>query len=107
MACLTTQSGSSLLDKRGLLKDKIRLYQNVKNSESFEEVYLKYLQQEEKGTICTAISPRNLEAVLSQTLQITTVGEYSGLVEPKKYYMNLEEVLKKQQNSTVIPQPIA
>ena len=58
---------------------------------SFEEVYLKYLQQEEKGTIYTAISPRNLEAALSETLQIATVGEYSGLMEPDKDYIKLEE----------------
>jgi hypothetical protein len=90
-ACLATPSGSSLLDKRGLIKDKIRLYQAGKNSVSFEEVYLKFIQHEDKGTIYTAISPRNLEAALSETLQIATVGEYSGLMESDKDYIKLEE----------------
>ena len=90
-SCLATPSGSSLLDKRGKIKDKIRLYQTGKNSISFEEVYLKFLQQEEKGTIYTAISPRNIEAALSETLQIATVGQYSDLMDADQDYLRLNE----------------
>lgn len=90
-SCLATPSGSSLLDRRGKTKDLIRSYQSAKNSVSFEEVYLKFLKKEEKGTIYSAISPRNLEAALSETLQIATPGEYSGLMDADQDYLSLDE----------------
>ena len=100
-SCLATPSGSSLLDKRGETKELIRAYQSGKNSVSFEEVYMKFLKHEEKGRIYSAISPRNLEAALSETLQIATAGEYSGLMDADQDYLrlnedcsNIEEVLK-------------
>ena len=90
-SCLATPSGSSLLDKRGETKERIRAYQSGKNSVSFEEIYVKFLQQEEKGTRYSAISPRNLEAALSETLQIATPGEYSGLMDADQDYLSLDE----------------
>ena len=90
-ACLATPSGSSLLDKRGETKELIRAYQSGKNSVTFEEVYMKFLKHEEKGMIYSAISPRNLEAALSETLQIATAGEYSGLMDADHDYLRLNE----------------
>ena len=90
-SCLATPSGSSLLDKRGETKERIRAYQSGKNSVSFEEIYVKFLQQEEKGMRYSAISPRNLEAALSETLQIATPGEYSGLMDADQDYLSLDE----------------
>ena len=52
---------------------------------------MKFLQQEEKGTIYTAISPRNIEAALSETLQIATVGQYSDLMDADQDYLRLNE----------------
>ncbi len=90
-SCLATPSGSSLLDKRGETKERIRAYQSGKNSVTFEEVYMKFLKHEEKGMIYSAISPRNLEAALSKTLQIATAGEYSGLMDADEDYVLLNE----------------
>ena len=52
---------------------------------------MKFLKQEEKGMIYSAISPRNLEAALSGTLQIATAGEYSGLMDAGQDYLRLDE----------------
>ena len=79
-------------DRRGKTKDLIRSYQSAKNSVSFEEVYLKFLKKEEKkrhDLLCNI--PRNLEAALSETLQIATAGEYSGLMDADHDYLKLEE----------------
>jgi len=90
-SCLATPSGSSLLDKRGKTNNLIRSYQSEKNSVTFEEVYMKFLKKEEKGMIYSAISPRNLEAALSETLQLATAGEYSGLMDADQDYLRLDE----------------
>ena len=88
--CLTTPSGSSVLDKTGSISKRVRKYVRSNPNGSFEEVQKSCLENLE-GIHYTAISPRNIEAALAETVQIATPGKYSGLMLPMVHYIPLEE----------------
>lgn len=88
--CLTTPSGSSVLDRTGSVRQKVKEYCHNNPNASFEKVQKSCLKNLEE-THYTAISPRNIEAALAQTVQIATPGKYSGLMRPMVHYIPLAE----------------
>lgn len=89
--CLTTPSGSSVLDPVGDIKRTILVFCANNPKASFTDVVNSILKGIDKKYTFTAISPRNIEAALAETVQIGTLGSYSGLMLPNQHYILLNE----------------
>lgn len=89
--CLITPSGSSLFDEFGTIRNCVQVYTSKFPNASFDEIENHCFQGQDRKYELTAISPRNLEAALSKTVQLATPGSYSGLMTPFDHYIPLEE----------------
>jgi hypothetical protein len=89
--CLTTPSGSSLLDPEGEYRRRVTRYEAMKPRATFDEIAARCFPGEDRKYTFTAISPRNLEAALAETVQIGTPGSYSGVMRPLEHYIPLAE----------------
>ena len=99
--CLATPSGSSLLDPRNEIRKCVEGYVTHNPQASFREIEEHCFPGEDKRHIFSAISPRNIEAALAETVQLATPGDYSGLMKPdqdcvllREDCSNIKEVLK-------------
>ncbi len=88
--CLVTNSGSSLLDPEGEIRARVNRYLSINPRASFEVVEENCFKGEDGKYIFTAISPRNIEAALARTVQIGTIGNYSGILRAEDHYIPLE-----------------
>ena len=88
--CLTTPSGSSLLDKRGEYRDLVSNLIKFSPDISFYEIE-KQFEPADCAYRFEAISPRNLEAALLGTVQIATPGSYSNVFHEMEHFVPLEE----------------
>jgi len=89
--CLTTASGSSLLDPHGFIRSKVFSYVQRYPQASFSEIESKCFPELDNKYIFTALSPRNIEAALAETVQLATKGSYSGLLQANDHFIHLEE----------------
>ena len=89
--CLATPSGSSLIDPRTIFRRKVESFMRENPSASYDEVESNCFSNLDKKDYYTAISPRNVEAALAETIQIATPGTYSGMMKPGIHYISLEE----------------
>ena len=87
---LGSNSGSSLLDPEGKIRHKVEKYIASHSKASFEDVRDACFPTEDDKWKFTAISPRNIEAALLETVQICTPGSYSGIMFPEEHYIPLE-----------------
>lgn len=88
--CLATNSGSSMLDPECVIRACVERQLTANSSATFEEVEEECFKGEDGHYAFTAISPRNLEAALANTVQIATVGPYSDILAPNAHYLPLE-----------------
>ena len=106
--CLSTPSGSSLLDPYGKLREKVFKYTAFRN-ETFQNVKKECFPHEDGKYIFTAISPRNIESGLAKTVQIATQANYSNLmfededfIKLDKDCKNIEDVLLKMKDLSFV-----
>ena len=90
-ACLVTPSGSSLIDFDNSIRTKILNFKSKSGLVSFETVEKHCFPGEDGKLVLSAISPRNIEAALSETLQIATPGKYSDILIPNVHYVEIDE----------------
>jgi hypothetical protein len=107
--CLTTASGSSLLDPRGAIRSCVNRYVARRPKASFDEIQASCFKGKDCEYIFTALSPRNLEAALAETVQIATPGTYSGLMQPHEHFVplavdcsNISEVLQMMADTSYV-----
>ncbi len=100
--CLVTASGSSLLDVNGGYREKVNEFCLKYPKASFEEIERKCFPGQDGKYVFTAISPRNIEAALAETVQIATPGAYSGLMHPYEHYIPLNEDCSNIENVLVM-----
>lgn len=103
--CLVAPSGSSLHDPKGLIRESIINFIKSNGSIQFKDIENKCFKNQDKKNIFTMISPRNIEAALSKTVQIALIDSYSNIMSPdvhyiplNKDYSNIDEVIKKLKN---------
>ena len=89
--CLTTPSGSSVLDPYGDITRSVQNYCAKYPKADFIDVVNSILHCTDRKYIFSAISPRNIEAALAETVQIGTNGSYSGLMRPHQHFILLNE----------------
>ncbi len=100
-AVVGCESGSSVLDARGEIQQRIRRLLAERPDLSFEEVNAQMPAGWDSYAFF-AISPRHLEAVVTKTAQVLVEGSYSGVLEPEQHYIplrrdfaNLNEALER------------
>ena len=89
--CISTASGSSLHDPHGIIRSKVRSYVLDNPGVDFHEIESACFPEQDNHRIFTALSPRNIEAALAQTVQLATKGSYSELMKPYEHFIPLAE----------------
>jgi len=89
--CLTTPSGSSLIDPRNEIRDCVNRLIEKQPNISFKNVENSCFPGIDRLNVISAISPRNIEAALAETVQIATPGSYSNLMKPSEHFIPLNE----------------
>lgn len=90
-AILGSNSGSSIRLKNATVARSIIEYQLRHPGAEIDQVEREAVPQEDRGKSYTAISPRNVEAAMLNTLQILVPGAYSGILQPHEHYIPLDE----------------
>ena len=88
---LGTESGASIVDFDGSLRERTDEYLAVHPNASFDEVEREILAPFEGNAVIEAVSPRVFEAAALGTAMINFSGRYSGVVEPWAHYVPLEK----------------
>ena len=88
---LGTNSGSSLFDPEGKIRECVTAFVRHRPDAVFEEIENNCFPNQDGKYIFTALSPRLLEAGLLRTGQILTPGPYSGVIIPWEHYIPMEE----------------
>jgi hypothetical protein len=100
-ATIGTESGVSVLDRAGEVRDRIAALLREEPDLTFADVRDR-LPAGWDDYRFFAISPRHLEAVVTGTAQILVEGRYSGVLEPGRHYIpvrrdfgDLDEALER------------
>lgn len=101
-ATLGVESGASIFDFDGRLKETVDAYLNRNPGASFEEVQKVFLNEHEHRVRLNQISPRSFEAAALRTAMVMYEGEYSGILAPDRHYIalrkdfsNVEQVIER------------
>ena len=106
---LGVNSGSSIRVPNLMVSDQIKNYNKDYPNASYDEIVKIFLS--DQNEICyTAISPRNIEAALLGSCQITTdLGPYSGILEPRIHFIpinpdcsNVKDVLEQMKDKSYV-----
>lgn len=107
-AIVGSESGSSVLDRRGEIQRRIRELLLEQPDSTFEDVDAQMPSGWDSYAFF-AISPRHLEAVITKTAQLLIEGSYSGVLEPERHYIplrrdfsNLDEALERLRDADAI-----
>jgi hypothetical protein len=90
-AILGSNSGSSIRLRNRRIASKLQTYQAENPKSSLDEVEKAVIPEMDRNKSYTAISPRNLEAAMLDTVQILVPGAYGGFLEPWEDYIPLAE----------------
>lgn len=90
-AMLGTESGASIADFDGVVERAVNDFLAERPEASFEEIHEAVLRPFEGNLEIRSISPRVFEAVALRTALVQFPGDYSGVIEPWKHYIVLEE----------------
>jgi hypothetical protein len=103
-----TESGSSVLDRRGETRARISELLHDEPGLSFAEVDARMPAGWDDYRFL-AVSPRHLEAVVTRTAQILVEGRYSGVLEPGRHYIpvkpdfsDLDEALEQARDPELL-----
>lgn len=90
-ATLGVESGASVMDFTGRFEKAVDKYQLLHPQASFEAVRKKFFDGQEGLHKLNQISPRCFEAIALKTALILYEGEYSGILEPGRHYIELKK----------------
>jgi hypothetical protein len=107
-AVIGSESGSSVLDRRGEIQRRISRLLAERPDLTFDEVDAQMPAGWDSYAFF-AISPRHLEAVITKTAQVLVEGRYSRVLEPERHYIpvrrdfsNLEEALERLDDADAV-----
>jgi len=105
-----SESGSSVLDRRGEIQASIRTYLQAHPGATFDEVAARMPDGWDSYHF-GALSPRHVEAVITKTCQVLVKGGYSDVLVPGRHYLpvqpdlaDLGEVLEAASDPAVASQ---
>lgn len=107
--CLATPSGSSVLDSRNEIRRKINVYSRNNPVANFFDIKSNCFPNEDGLFVFTALSPRNIEAGLAETVQIGAFDSSPNLLRKDEHYIplkddcsNKSEVLEKMKDISFV-----
>lgn len=89
-ATVGAPGGASVLDRDGSVKASVELFERTHPEATFEEVRKSCFAGRDGELDLACISPRHLEACLTETCQILIKGNYNGVLDPWKHYIPVE-----------------
>ncbi len=102
---LGCESGSSLLDARGEIRESVESELRRNPSASFDELANACFPGQDMKRVYSAIGPRLFEAAIAGSCQILTPGKYAGALNPGEHYIpidldcsNADEVFEQMQD---------
>lgn len=87
---LGVESGSSLLDRDGRIRQKIEAYLACHPLANFDEIEAECFPNLDGSVDLFAIAPRHLEACATRTCQVLTEGAYNNILIAGKHYIELK-----------------
>jgi hypothetical protein len=87
---LGCESGSSLLDPRGEIRECVDSHLRRNRSASFDELEKTCFPDRDMKQIYSAIGPRLFEAAIAGSCQILTPGKYAGALHPGEHYIQVD-----------------
>jgi len=84
------EGGASIIDRDGSLRSKTIAYMKEHPGATYEEVEGNCFPGMEGTLQYYAISPRHLEACATRTCQVLIEGQYNGILEPNRHYIELK-----------------
>ncbi len=87
---LGCESGSSLLDARGEIRECVERRLQSNRAAGFEELEQACFPGRDMRKTYTAPGPRLFEAAIARSCQILTPGRYAGALKPGEHYILLE-----------------
>lgn len=104
-ATLATESGCTIFDWDGSLREGVQRELAANPNASYEEIRDKFFPGREGEVAMNQISPKLFEAVACGTALVLYEGGYSGILQPDKHFIplkkdfsNIDEVLAKVQD---------
>jgi hypothetical protein len=85
-ATIGSESGSSVLDRRGEVRSRIEWMLAGQPELAFEDVAARMPGRWDDHSFF-ALSPRHLEAAAARTPQLLVSGRYGGVLEPERHYV--------------------
>ena len=102
---LGCESGSSLLDPRGEIRECVESRLQRNRAATFEELETACFPGQDMKSVYSAIGPRLFEAAIAGSCQILTPGKYAGAIHPGEHYIpvsldcsNADEVFEQMQD---------
>lgn len=89
-ATLGTESGTSFVDFTGDVYKKVEAYEAANPSATFDEIRDKFLEGRDGEIVIHVISPRCFEAACLRTLMVMYPGDFSGVLQAGRHYVELE-----------------
>jgi len=84
---LGCESGSSLLDARGEIRECVEMQLQRNRSATFDELEMACFPGQDMKRVYSAIGPRLFEAAIARSCQILTPGNYAGALRPGEHYI--------------------
>jgi hypothetical protein len=98
---LGVESGSSILDRDGTLRQRILAYAATHPESDIDEIESACFPNQDEALGLSVIAPRHLEACATKTCQVLVEGKYNGILMPgihyielKNDYSNIDQVLQ-------------
>jgi len=90
-AMLGVESGASVCDFSGEIRDRVEAYLREHPSATFETVRDLFFKDVDGKIVMNVISPRCFEAAALRTAMVLFEGEYSGVLVPHRHYIPLRK----------------
>lgn len=90
-AVLGVESGASVVDLDGSIREKVDLYVEKNPGAGYNEVKKLFFADVDHRIKINAVSPRIFEACVLKTLMILYDGDYSGILTPWRHYVPLKK----------------
>lgn len=84
------EGGASVLDRDGTIRANTDAYVQANPQASFEEIEARCFPGLDGELKLFAISPRHLECCATRTCQVLIEGEYNGVLQPGRHYIELK-----------------
>jgi hypothetical protein len=84
------EGGASLLDRDGSLRERSERYLADHPHASFEQIEAACFAGRDDSLGLFVLSPRHLEACATRTCQILVSGQYNGVLQPGRHYLELK-----------------